>query len=522
VSSIPSVDRPPDAGGVAAGSVDRRADAAHAARSGLTQILTMLGNGLLPLHRMLVSRLFGQTAYGIYRTGADACEVLVRAGMAGCDKAMLRFVALHRIAGETREEAEALGSGLRLAGGILSLLALGLAAAAPWLARVWGNGAFRFVLPVLSPSIVAAGLVIVLMAATLAAKVTRVNLLVRGTAEPLLLVAATLLAWALHPTIGALAVAHASAYVALATLAWIGTSVVLGRGRLGAALRARGHPGLARFALPIGASELMNGILQRANIFILSAFAGAPAVAVFAASEELGRSVAGIRYAFDAVASPLMAESLRQRDRERLRYNLALMTRWVTSASAPIAATLLALRPQLLALYGPGYQRGATAMALLVLGHLVNGVLGLTPFVIVMSGRTKIFFWNNVGATLLNLALSLALIPRWGVTGAAVASLVSVAALQAALVVQVYIFEHVHPFDWALGKPVLAAAIALGAELIAGAVPLPAAARAALVVAVGAVVYPAALLTLRPGEEERQFVIRVMRRLVGSVRRGPP
>ena len=44
----------------------------------------------------------------------------MRAGMAGADKAMFRFVAGHRAAGETREETRALGSGLRLAGGLSS------------------------------------------------------------------------------------------------------------------------------------------------------------------------------------------------------------------------------------------------------------------------------------------------------------------------------------------------------------------------------------------------------------------
>src|ERR1700690_2736538 len=102
----------------------RREDAAHAARSGISQVFAMLGQGLLPIHRMLVSRLFGQTAYGIYRAGADLCEVSINAGMAGADTGLLRFVAGHRAAGETEAETRALGTGLRLAGGILLTFAV--------------------------------------------------------------------------------------------------------------------------------------------------------------------------------------------------------------------------------------------------------------------------------------------------------------------------------------------------------------------------------------------------------------
>jgi len=493
----------------------RRDDAAHAARSGFSQILAVLGHGLIPLQRVLVSRLFGQAAYGIYRASADLAEVLTRAGMAGADKSMLRFLASHRVAGEEGELTSALGSGLRLSAAALLVLALGLVVGAPWFARVWGDPAYGGVLRFMAPSVVAGGLVVVLMAATLAAKVTRMNLAVRGVAEPLLLLAATVVAWLVRPTVTSVAAAHAAAYAVLLVLAWGATGLVLGKGRLRAALRAPGHPTLVRFAFPLGASELMNAILQRANIFILSAYAGAPTVAVFAAAEELGRAVGGVRLAFDSIITPMMSEALRVRDHERLRYNLAMMTRWVASAAAPIAATLFVLRPQLLALYGPHYQSGATAMALLLVAQLVNGVLGLTPFVIVMSGRSRLFFWDNLGAAILNLVLSLVLIPRYSVTGAAIASLVTLAALQGALCVQAIWLERVHPFHRGLAKPFVAAAAVLVAELGVAALPVASVVRVALVLAAGVIVYPTVLYLLRPSEEERRLIIRLVHRITG-------
>jgi O-antigen/teichoic acid export membrane protein len=514
-------DRPeePAAGAASARApVSRSADAAHAARSGFSQILAMLGQGLLPLHRVLVARLFGQAAYGVYRTGADLCEVLMRAGIAGGDKAMLKFVAAHRAMGETREETEALGSALRLSGGVLLLFSLALALAAPLFVRLWGNTAFGGVLPLLAPTVLGGGMVIVLMAATLAAKVTRVNLLVRGICEPFLLVGITLAVWYFRRDVYGAAAAHGLSTTLLFGIAWVGASAVLGRGRLREALRARPHRGLIKFALPLGAAEFLNSILQRVNVFILSAYAGASAVAVFAASEELGRSVAGLRYAFDSIAAPMMSEALHQGDRERLRYNLSLMIRWVASASAPIALTLLALREPLLWLYGPGYVSGATAMGLLVCGHVVNGVLGLTGYVIVMAGRSRLFLWDNLAAALTNVVLSLLLIPRYGITGAAVASLTSTSVLIGTLVVQVWVLERVHPFNIAFFKPFLAAGIALLGELAVRAVPLEPKLRVLLVAATGLVIYPVALLALRPGEEERRFILNLVRRVFG--RRG--
>lgn len=493
---------------------NRQADAAHAARSGLSQMLAMLGQGLLPVQRIIVSRVFGQTAYGLYRASADLCEVLQRAGMVAADKGLLRFVAAHRAAKEPEQEERAVGSALRLAGGLLSLLALSLMLAAPLIAQASGVGGYAWLLRLMAPSLVAAGLVVVLMAATLGAKVMHVNLLVRGVVEPFLLMLMTVAAWLLWGDLEGLAIAHLATYLMLLVLAALGARTVLGAGRLWRALRARPHGGFAGFVIPIGGSELMNALLQRANVFILTAFAGVPAVAVFAAAEELGRSVNGIRLAFDSVAGPMMSEALRLRDTDRLRYNLQLMTRWVASAAAPIAATLLALRPELLWLYGPNYVDGTSAMTLMVLAHLVNGILGLTPYVLVMSGRSGLFFWCNFGAAALNFAVAMVLVPRLGVTGAAVAFLVGITAVHGTLAWQVWRLEHVHPFGSALLKPLAAAALAFVVALLIRQFNLPPIPRVVAVIASTAVIYPAALLALRPGEEERRFVLKIVNKLL--------
>jgi O-antigen/teichoic acid export membrane protein len=151
----------------------------------------------------------------------------------------------------------------------------------------------------------------------------------------------------------------------------------------------------------------------------------------------------------------------------------------------------------------------------LLVGHLVNGVLGLTPYVIVMSGRSRLFFWDNLGAAAFNLGLSLVLVPRYGVTGAAVASLTSTTALQVTLSVQAYWFERVHPFEWALAKPFVAAGVALVVERLVDALPAPTVVRVVSMIVSGAIVYAAMLLALRPADEERRFLLRLFGRRGG-------
>ena len=48
-------------------------------------------------------------------------------------------------------------------------------------------------------------------------------------------------------------------------------------------------------------------------------------------------------------------------DRARVRYNLALVTRWVITACAPIAVTVIVLRAEILGLYGAASPAGTGA-----------------------------------------------------------------------------------------------------------------------------------------------------------------
>jgi O-antigen/teichoic acid export membrane protein len=487
----------------------------------------MLGQGLVVFHKMFVARLFGEAAYGLYRTSADVCELVARSGMVAADKGLLRFIASHRGAGESDLEMASLGSAVRLAGLTSVCLSLLLIAVAPGLnalcaftahpgtagACLWGNPLLPSVVRSMAPAAAAASLVLVLMAATLGAKVTRVNLIVRGVAEPGLLIGGALMVFLVHGSVVSLARVQFLVCLVLLVIAVAGTARVFGARRFRAALVAPRHPGFTRFVLPIGLSEILNTFVQKLDIFILCAYVPAPTVGVYAAAEEIGRAVAGIRYAFDSVVSPMLAEALYQRDRARARYNLALVTRWVASVAAPMAATILVLRRDLLALYGPDFVAGAGAAVLLVLGHLVNGVLGLVAGVLMMSGRSQLFFWNNLVAMVLNLGLALLLIPRHGIFGAAIASLSGTVLLLGAFSFEAWWLERIHPFDRGLAKPFVAAAVTLAVELGLARLPLPGLARIAVVVVAGAAVYLAALLILRPGEEE----LRMARRLLGRL-----
>jgi O-antigen/teichoic acid export membrane protein len=492
---------------------DRSADAAHAARGGLVQLLSMAGQALVPLFQILVARLYGVAVFGAYQASLAVIDVLIRAGLVGAIAGQHRFIAAHRAAGEEEMELRALGTGVRLVVTTSAGLAVVLALLGPLLARAWHEPSLAAVLPLMAPAVLFSALTLVLVAATLGAKVARISLYVRGLAEPALLLVASALGWAAGGGARRLALAHVAATGITAALAVVGCARVFGARRFFRALRAPHHPTFVRFGVPMALADLMNAVLQRADAFIITTFAGVDTLAVYAAAEYITRAIANPRYAFDSIAAPVLAEALEARDRERLRYNLALMTRWVTTAALPVAVTIVVLRRELLGLYGPAFVGGAGVMTVLAGAYLMVACLGLTPYVLSMSGRARAFLFSTALAVALNVTLGIALVPRFGPIGAAIAVLMGVTAYQVTLAALTWQTEHVHPFAAALVKPVLAAAAALAVELAAHALPIAPAARVAVVLAAGLVTYLVALLALGLAPEERRWAQRLLSRI---------
>jgi O-antigen/teichoic acid export membrane protein len=203
-----------------------------------------------------------------------------------------------------------------------------------------------------------------------------------------------------------------------------------------------------------------------------------------------------------------------------VRYNLALVTRWVIAASAPIAVTVIVLRAEILGLYGAAFVAGTGALVVLALSHFIAACLGLTSYVLVMAGRSRLKLINTVAAAIFNVGLGALLVPRFGIRGAAIAVLASAGAFQVAVTIEVWLLERVHPFSRALAKPVAAALVALAVESALHAFVPAGAARVGLVIAGGAVSYLAALLALGLGPEERQLVKKLIARVRLSFRAG--
>jgi O-antigen/teichoic acid export membrane protein len=174
-----------------------------------------------------------------------------------------------------------------------------------------------------------------------------------------------------------------------------------------------------RFSLPRAGSRIFTIALQRFDILVVGALRGPADAAVYAAATRF--LVLGLMFvqAIQQVMSPKISECLALGEERRAETIYRTTTAWLTLVSWPIYLMALIFAPLLLGIFGPGYDRGASAVVVLCATMLVATVCGPVDSMLLMAGRSMLSLVNTGLALALTVGLDLVLVPGLGVTGAA-------------------------------------------------------------------------------------------------------
>ncbi len=139
--------------------------------------------------------------------------------------------------------------------------------------------------------------------------------------------------------------------------------------------------------------------------------------------------------AISAATQPTISRLHALGDRRRLVRLTSLSTRVALAAALPLAAIFwLSGSSTIRIVFGKAYMPAASPLAVLVAGSLLSVAAGPVGVLLNMSGHERDTVTALGISALLNILLNLILIPRWGMTGAALASAASSSVWNALLV----------------------------------------------------------------------------------------
>ena len=186
--------------------------------------------------------------------------------------------------------------------------------------------------------------------------------------------------------------------------------------------------------LVILAAELA---LQNTDILVISRYLSPADVGVYFAAGKTMALIMFVHYAVGSAVANKFAALNARGDKEGLRAFVKDAVNWTFWPSLAGAVIILALGKPLLWLFGPQFEAGYPVMCILVVGFLFRASMGPAEYLLNMLGEQALCATVLVAAAVLNVALNFALVPHYGLIGAASATSLSLvmAALMNSVVV---------------------------------------------------------------------------------------
>lgn len=177
---------------------------------------------------------------------------------------------------------------------------------------------------------------------------------------------------------------------------------------------------------PRAIARVTQTALKRSDIVLVAALASPADAALYTAATRfvvLGQLfVQAVQQALSPQLSTLFA---RGEDRAASSVFQAA-TMWSMLAAWPIYLVTAAWAPVLMGIFGDGYEVAADVVVILSLTMLLATACGPVDSVLLMAGRSWLSLANSTITLVVNVALNLALIPAYGIRGAAVAWAVAI------------------------------------------------------------------------------------------------
>lgn len=211
-----------------------------------------------------------------------------------------------------------------------------------------------------------------------------------------------------------------------------------------------------RFSLPIHLSRLLRDFGGRFETLTLGFVGLTAGVGIFSAASTLSSISNAFYDSLARTTSPIFAELHGKKKFDQLANIYQSVTRWAVTFNLPFFLLMIFFGESLLAIFGKDFQAGTLSLVILAIGSLLNAGTGMCGPMLNMIGRSKLSAINSFLYLLVTIILDIALIPYWGLLGAAIAASATVIFMNLLRTAQIYYILNLWPINKDIFKPLLA------------------------------------------------------------------
>lgn len=211
------------------------------------------------------------------------------------------------------------------------------------------------------------------------------------------------------------------------------------------------------FSWPIAASSIVFLLLSRLDVLMIGYFLASNEVGYYRAIQPLRQGGMIFLGSFSFLFMPLATQAFEKRDFEELDELFGSVTKWAVVLTLPIVSTFVFIPDRVVvSLFGEPYASAALPLSILSAGLFFRAVAGPNGDLIKAVDMPKIEAIASAVGVLGNFVLNLILIPRYGIVGAAIATVVGYGVYNGLELAVIYRETGVTPFSVDIAKTVVA------------------------------------------------------------------
>ena len=197
------------------------------------------------------------------------------------------------------------------------------------------------------------------------------------------------------------------------------------------------YANLLKISIPLMFAQSVQFIMAWTDKLMLGSMSTSEEVGIYHTAFKLSMFATVALMSINSIASPKFAEMYAKNDMKGLRKIIRQSTKMIFWTSVPLVIIFFMFPEFLLGLFGEEFKVGVNAFILLSCGKLFSSFSGSVGNILQMTGNQNILAKILFFAAILNIVLNLYLIPKYGIDGAALASVISIVVWNSGMILAV-------------------------------------------------------------------------------------
>lgn len=179
------------------------------------------------------------------------------------------------------------------------------------------------------------------------------------------------------------------------------------------------------YSFPLVLANLLGILMGKIDVVMLGILSTNENVGIYQVVVQITNSISLLIVVFSTVFAPKISELYHQNKIDSIKklYNKA--TKFLSLIGLILTIFLILTSNFILDIFGDKVVTGKLALIYLSLGQFVNVAVGNVWTMMAMTGKPKLQFYANLLAFTSNIILNILLIPKYGISGAAFATMIT-------------------------------------------------------------------------------------------------